>query len=358
MAAPGALVYDFSVLKQRIGMKRAAVTLVLANALASGCKKAELAPAAAPPKTTPQAPAHGPEGMAWIAPGSFFMGTDDPMFVDARPVHSVTLDGFWIDTTEVTNAAFETFVRATNFKTVAEHAPRASDFPQAPPEALVAGSVTFSPPDHHVSLEDPSQWWTYKAGVSWRHPDGPDSQINDRAHHPVVHVAWTDATAFCAWKGKRLPTEAEWEYAARGGLDRKRFAWGDEEKSANKWMANVWQGDFPAQNAAEDGFTRTAPVGSYAPNGYGLHDVAGNVWEWTADLYHPSYYAESPTRNPLGPTQSHDPGEPGVVKRVMRGGSFLCSDLYCVRYVVGARGKGAPDTGASHLGFRCARSAG
>jgi len=295
--------------------------------------------------------------MAWIPPGLFFMGSDDPMYPDAQPVHPVKLKGFWIDTTEVTNLAFQRFVDATGFRTIAEQAPRPEDFPHVPPEALVAGSVAFHPPDHDVMLDDHSQWWTYEAGVNWRHPEGPESSLEGRMDHPVVHVAWTDAQAFCAWANKHLPTEAEWEYGARGGLDRKRFAWGDDPKPGKQWVANVWQGRFPSENKAEDGFVATAPVAHYKANAYGLYDVAGNVWEWTADLYRPDYYAQSPPENPLGPASAHDRQEPGVQKRVMRGGSFLCSDLYCVRYAVGARGKGAPDTGSSHLGFRCAQSA-
>lgn len=326
--------------------------------LATGaCKKSTTSPQAQPAAATSTvAPGPAPKGMVWIPPGSFFMGSDDPMFSDAQPVHPVKLAGFWMDATEVTNADFKAFVEATGFQTIAEQTPRPEDFPQAPPEALVAGSVAFHPPDHDVPLDDPSQWWTYQPGVSWQHPEGPASSIAERLNHPVVHVAWTDAAAFCKWMNKRLPTEAEWEYAARGGLDRKRFAWGDDPKPGNKWVANVWQGRFPSENAAEDGFTATAPVAHYQANAYGLYDVAGNVWEWTADLYHPDYYKQSPAENPLGPTQAHDPQEPGVQKRVMRGGSFLCSDLYCVRYAVGARGKGAPDTGSSHLGFRCVQS--
>lgn len=325
----------------------------------SGCKdlpaptKAEASPDAI---ARAQAPEPSPAGMSWIPPGSFFMGSDDPRYADAQPVHIVKLSGFWMDTTEVTNEAFQRFVAATGHQTIAEQTPRPEDFPDAPPEALVPGSVTFQPPNHDVSLHDPGQWWAYRKGVNWRNPEGAGSSIADRMDHPVVHVAWTDAAAYCAWMKKRLPTEAEWEYAARGGLDRKRFAWGDEPKPGNLWAANVWQGRFPAENRAEDGFVATAPVGHYKPNAFGLFDVTGNVWEWTADLYHAGYYAESPTENPRGPSTSHDPREPGVEKRAMRGGSFLCSDLYCVRYAVGARGKGAPDTGSSHVGFRCAKT--
>lgn len=333
--------------------------LVFASLVASGaCKDSPLNATEAQPSPSAQvkAPGPAPAGMAWIPAGTFFMGSDDPMYPDAQPVHAVKLSGFWMDTTEVTNEAFQRFVAATGHQTIAEQAPRPEDFPGAPPSALVPGSVTFQPPDHDVSLHDPGQWWAYRAGVNWRHPEGPESAIAERMNHPVVHVAWTDAAAYCAWMQKRLPTEAEWEHAARGGLDRKRFAWGDELKPGNLWAANVWQGRFPAENKAEDGFVATAPVAHYKANAFGLFDVAGNVWEWTADLYHAGYYAESPTENPRGPSTSLDPREPGVEKRAMRGGSFLCSDLYCVRYAVGARGKGAPDTGSSHLGFRCAKS--
>jgi formylglycine-generating enzyme required for sulfatase activity len=299
----------------------------------------------------------GPEmEMVWIPRGKYWMGSEDPAFGDARPVHEVEIDGFWMDSTEVTNAQFARFVRATGYVTIAERKPDAKDFPGAAPEMLVPGSIVFSPPAGEVSLQNPLAWWRYVPGASWRHPEGPRSDLRGRDTHPVVHVCWYDAVAYAGWAGKRLPTEAEWEYAARGGLDRKPYVWGDELCPGGQWMANIWQGRFPQENRAEDGFTGTAPVGSFPANGYGLHDMAGNVWEWCSDWYQPDYYKDSPVRNPQGPDSSHDPAEPGIPKRVQRGGSLQCSDQYCVRYRPGGRGKGALDSGASHVGFRCVRS--
>jgi sulfatase modifying factor 1 len=313
----------------------------------------------APPALNPaDPPGPAPEGMVWIPGGEFWMGCDDPQMRDAQPIHRVAVDGFWMDRTEVTNAQFARFVEATGYVTVAEKPPDPRDFPGAPAENLVAGSIVFSPPDHDVPLDDFLAWWRYVPGANWRHPEGPGSTIEGREDHPVVHVCYEDAEAYARWAGKRLPTEAEWEFAARGGLDRKRYVWGDELRPGGRWLVNNWQGPFPRANTAEDGFARTAPVGTFPPNGYGLVDMAGNVWEWCSDWYRPEYYHYSPSRNPAGPESSHDPMEPGVPKRVQRGGSFLCSDLYCTRYLPGARGKGAIDSGQSHVGFRCARSAG
>jgi formylglycine-generating enzyme required for sulfatase activity len=302
-------------------------------------------------------PGPAPEGMVWIPGGTFLMGTEEPMMRDARPIHPVTVDGFWMDRTEVTNAQFAAFVAATGYVTVAEKKPEARDFPGVPAENLVAGSVVFDPPPGIVSLDDAYAWWAYRPGADWRHPEGPDSSIDGRMDHPVVHVCYDDAAAYAKWAGKRLPTEAEWEFAARGGLDRKRYTWGDDLKPEGQWLANVWQGKFPNENTAEDGFTTTAPVGSYPPNGFGLVDMAGNVWEWCSDWYRPEYYRYSPAENPAGPESSQDPNEPGVPKRVQKGGSFLCSDLYCVRYMPGGRGKGQVDSAAQHLGFRCVKDA-
>jgi sulfatase modifying factor 1 len=300
--------------------------------------------------------------MVRIPGGEFWMGCDDASVPDARPFHRVRVSTFWIDRTEVTNAQFARFVRATGYVTVAERKPDPRDFPGAPPGSLVPGSLVFTPPKGQVSLTSVYSWWRYQPGANWRHPEGPGSDLKGREQYPVVHVAWEDAAAYARWAGKRLPTEAEWEFAARGGLDRKRYCWGNELKPGGKWQANIWQGHFPDQNRAEDGFRGTAPVGSFPPNGYGLYDMAGNVWEWCADWYRPDYYGVLAARkqvavNPPGPVSSEDPAEPGIPKRVQRGGSFLCCDQYCSRYIVGARGKGAVDSGTSHVGFRCVRSA-
>jgi len=301
------------------------------------------------------APGPAPEGMVWIPGGELDMGSTEAHYQDAQPIHRVKVRSFWMDRTEVTNARFEAFAKATGYITVAERKPNPADFPGAPPEALVPGSLVFTPPKEDVGTQDHSAWWRYVPGASWRHPEGPGSDLAERASHPVVHIAWDDAVAYARWSGKRLATEAEWELAARGGLAGKKYVWGDEQQVSGKWMANVWQGAFPQENARHDGFLRTAPVGSYTPNGFGLADMAGNVWEWTADWYRADYYAHSPVEDPQGPADSLDPAEPGTPKRVMRGGSFLCSDRYCVRYGPGARAKGAVDTGLAHLGFRCVR---
>jgi formylglycine-generating enzyme required for sulfatase activity len=316
----------------------------------------------------PSGPA--PEGMVWIPGGEFSMGAPDPpdmrdavgmqATTDSRPVHRVYVDGFWMDATEVTNAQFAGFVDDTGYVTVAERTPDARDFPGAPPEHLVAGSVTFSPPDHAVPLTDHFQWWSYVKGANWRHPRGPDSSISGQDTLPVVHVAYEDALAYSAWAGNRLPTEAEWEFAARGGLAGQVYAWGNEFRREGGWMANSHQGHFPDHDTAADGHAGIAPVAQFPPNAYGLYDVGGNVWEWVSDWYRPDYYAELAAaggiaRNPRGPASSFDPAEPGERKRVMRGGSFLCTDQYCSRYMVGTRGKGDIGTGTNHLGFRTVR---
>ena len=301
-----------------------------------------------------------PVGMTWIPGGQFWMGTADEHMADARPWHRVYVNCYWMDKTEVTNEQFARFVKATGYVTVAERKPRAEDYPGALPERLVAGSVVFSPPDHPVELNNHFRWWNYVPGANWRHPEGPKSDIKDRMKHPVVHIAYEDAVAYCIWAGKRLPTEAEFEFASRGGLDRKRYAWGDEFMPGGKHMANTFQGHFPDTNTGEDGYLATAAVGSFPANGYGLFDMAGNVWEWTSDWYRADYYQALAAigeiaMNPKGPADSFDPSEPGVRKRVHRGGSFLCTDQYCARYIAGGRGKGELDTGTNHLGFRCVR---
>jgi formylglycine-generating enzyme len=301
-----------------------------------------------------------PDGMVWIPGGEFSMGSEE--FPDARPVHRVAVDGFWMDVNEVTNVEFDRFVRATGYVTVAERVPRAEDYPGAPPENLVAGSIVFTPPPHEVPLDDHYQWWRYVPGADWRHPEGPASSIADRMNHPVVHVAYEDVLAYAKWANKRLPSEAEWEFAARGGLDGKPYVWGDEFRPHGKFMANTFQGHFPDKNTGEDGFLSTSPVKAFPPNGYGLYGMAGNVWEWVTDWYRPDYYAKlaaagGVAHNPKGPDDSFDPMQPGAAKRVQKGGSFLCTDQYCARYMPGGRGKGEPDTGTNHTGFRCVRDA-
>jgi formylglycine-generating enzyme required for sulfatase activity len=312
-----------------------------------------------------------PDGMVWIPGGEFSMGaTDDAEadaafaghcghLVDARPVHRVAVDGFWMDRTEVTNEQFAAFVRATGYVTVAERTPTAAEFPGAPPENLVAGSIVFDPPAQPVPLDSHFRWWSYVNAASWRHPSGAASDLRGRERYPVVHVAYEDAAAYATWAGKRLPTEAEFEFAARGGLAGKRYAWGDELRPAGRWMANTFQGHFPDHDTGDDGWTGLAPVASFPANAYGLYDVAGNAWEWISDWYRADTYAtlaaHGVARNPRGPDDSLDPDEPRAPKRVQRGGSFLCTPQYCTRYLVGSRGKGEPSSGANHLGFRCVR---
>ena len=318
-----------------------------------------------------QAPGALPEGMVYIPGGEFSMGSLDPteMFCggdkpmdDARPLHRVYLDGFFMDATEVTNEEFSSFVQATGYVTVAERKPTLEEFPGVPQEKLVAGSVVFAPPPRPVPLDDHYQWWAYVAGANWRQPDGPSSNLKGREKSPVVHIAYEDAAAYARWAGKRLPTEAEFEFAARGGLTGKPYAWGDELKPGGKWPANIYQGKFPVKggDAGEDGFKGIAPVAQYRPNGYGLFDVGGNVWEWTSDWYRADYYSTlaeqgGVARNPQGPSTSLDPNEPDQPKRVQRGGSFLCTDEYCTRYMVGTRGKGEVRSASNHVGFRCVK---
>jgi formylglycine-generating enzyme len=300
-------------------------------------------------------------GMTWIPAGTFWMGCEDCGMPDALPVHQVSVDGFWMDITPVTNDQFAAFVQATHYITVAERKPDPKDVPGVPAQFLQPGSLVFTPPSHPVSLEDYSQWWSYVPGANWRHPTGPASDLTGLGQHPVVHIAWEDAQAYAKWAGKRLPTEAEFEFAARGGLDRNRYAWGNQLTVNGKTPANIWQGHFPDSNTAEDGYARTSPVTGFPPNGYGLYDVGGNVWEWCADWYRPDYYRtfttpNVPARDPRGPDASFDPDEPGAQKRVTRGGSFLCSGEYCARYLVGSRGKAEIKSGSSNLGFRLVRS--
>ena len=288
--------------------------------------------------------------MVFIQGGTYWMGRGEAFCTsasccnagkDAVPVHEVEIDGFWMDRNAVTNAQFERFVKETHYVTVAE-----KPMAQLPP-----GSFVFDPPDRVPDFSNHMIWWDFRKGADWRHPQGPASNITDRMDYPVVQVCWDDAVAYAKWAGKRLPTEAEWEYAARGGLDRKRYVWGDEQSPGGKWQANIWQGEFPVRDTGEDGFRGTAPVGSFPPNKYGLNDMSGNVWQWCATGYRPDYYQNSPRKNPQGPDSSFDPGEPGVSKRVQRGGSYLCSDVYCQGYQPGTRGKGEANSAGPHHWF-------
>ena len=311
-------------------------------------------------------PGTPPDGMVWIPGGEFSMGGVNPVGMyeggheqmnDARPVHRVYVDGFYMDATEVTNAEFEKFVKATGYVTVAEKKPTHEEFPDAPLESLVAGSVVFTPPAEKVSLNNYLQWWSYIPGADWKHPLGPGSNINGKENYPVVQVAWEDAEAYAKWAGKRLPTEAEWEFAARGGKAGNLYAWGNQLKPDGKYMANIFEGSFPSDDNGADGFKGVAAVKQFAPNAYGLYDIAGNVWEWCNDWYRSDYYetlaAKGVAKNPNGPKDPYDPAEPNAKKKIQRGGSFLCTDEYCTRYMVGTRGKGEWRSATNHAGFRC-----
>lgn len=311
-------------------------------------------------------PGPSPEGMVWIPGGEFTMGSDwKHAWADERPAHRVRVDGFWIDATEVTNAQFQQFVEATGYVTTAEVAPKLEEImaqvppgtPPPEPEKLVPCSLVFTPPNQPVETDDLTQWWTLVPGANWRHPEGPGSSIEGREDHPVVHVSWDDAMAYARWAGKSLPTEAEWEFAARGGLDGKIFVWGDKPPDEERPQANIWQGRFPDTNTKLDGYDRTSPVKSYPPNDYGLYDMAGNVWEWCLDRYQADVYRQRAQAgkvavNPRGPTESADP------RRSQRGGSFLCHQSYCERYRPSARHGNTPDTGTAHTGFRCVKRPG
>jgi formylglycine-generating enzyme required for sulfatase activity len=299
--------------------------------------------------------------MAWIPGGEFTMGSDATIArADEKPAHRVRVDGFWMDATEVTNAQFRKFVEATGYVTTAEKAPQLQEImaqlppgtPPPPTAMLAPGSLVFVPPSNPGGF-----WWEWRPGANWRQPDGSGSSIAGKDTYPVVQVSWFDATAYAQWAGKRLSTEAEWEDAARGGLEGKTYGWGEESPYRGTPHANIWQGEFPRHDTAADGYAGTSPVGSYAPNGYGLYDMAGNVWEWVQDWYRPDTYAlrgsEGLVVNPQGPESSSDLQETTIPKRVQRGGSYLCDASYCASYRPSARMKVSPDTSLVHTGFRC-----
>ncbi|MEO1130169.1 MAG: formylglycine-generating enzyme family protein [Planctomycetota bacterium] len=326
--------------------------------------------AAVVPATVAQEPNAAPPGMVWIPGGTFDMGSTHPLArPDEQPIHRVTVDGFWISETEITNAQFRAFVEDTGYITTAE---RPVDWEelrtQLPPgtpkpddDVLQPGSLVFTPPNRPVDTRDFMQWWTWTHGANWRHPQGPGSSIEGKDDHPVVHVSWDDAQAYCAWAGARLPTEAEWEFAARGGRSGAHYPWGDELTPDGAHMCNIWQGRFPDSNTVEDGFETTAPVRSFLPNDYGLFEMAGNVWEWCSDNFDPQTYArrhvahpDGAVMNPQGPDRARDPRNPlSKHSRVQKGGSFLCHESYCSSYRVAAKMATPPDTGMNHLGFRC-----
>ena len=320
-----------------------------------------------------------PPGMVLLPGGTFWMGSEgEEAFPNERPVHRVRVDAFFMDKHPVSNAEFAAFVEATGYRTVAE---RPLDWeemrkqvppgtPRPPPEALAPGSLVFRPTPGPVDLRRMDLWWHWVPGASWRHPEGPGSGIEDRMDHPVVHVAWEDAFAYAEWAGKRLPTEAEWEFAARGGLEGARFAWGNDARPDGNIMLNRWHGDFPYRNTKEDGFAGTSPVGSFPANGYGLFDMGGNVWNWCQDVYHGAAFeeragCEQGCVNPAGPEPGASekplagdpspPPVPGATRRVTKGGSFLCHPDYCESYRPAARRGTTPDTATSHTGFRCVR---
>ncbi len=316
--------------------------------------------------TSTEAGAGDHKGMVWIKGGEFMMGADNKQAsADEYPKHKVIVSGFWMDATEVTNAQFAAFVNATGYITTAEKdvdwnelkKQTAPGTPKPADSVLKAASLVFKPTTSEVDLQDFAQWWEWKRGADWKHPEGPKSNIKGKDNYPVVQVSWDDAMAYCKWAGKRLPTEAEWEYASRGGLENNIYSWGNEPVESGKPHCNSWQGKFPFKNDVRDGYYYSSPVGSFAPNGYGLYDIAGNVWEWCSDLYKNDYYREinfpQGITNPKGPNKSFDPEEPYSSKRVTRGGSFLCNDSYCSGYRCARRMKSSPDTGLEHLGFRC-----
>jgi len=333
-----------------IGMVFASVYLSLSTL---GCSAESSVPAA-------------PSGTVWVAGGEFTMGSDGPLALSReKPPHRVKVDGFFMDLTPVTNAQFQAFVDATGYVTTAEKPANLTEimkqFPPGTPEPdlemLAPASVVFTPPLGEVPLDNHFQWWSYVKGADWRHPGGCDTSIEGKDDHPVVQISWYDAAAYAEWAGKRLPTEAEWEFAARGGLDGKVNVWGDEPVMDHTRRANTWQGTFPNQDSKDDGYSGTSPVRAFAPNGYGLYDMAGNVWEWCSDNYRADTFAlragDGLVVNPTGPHTSFDHREKYAEKRVQKGGSYLCNDSYCSGYRPSAREPGSPDTGTGHTGFRC-----
>jgi formylglycine-generating enzyme len=301
--------------------------------------------------------------MAWIPGGTFLMGSNLELYPEEGPPHSVTVDGFWMDEHPVTVGDFRRFVRATGYRTVAERPLDPAYYPNADPALLVSGSMVFHKVRGPVDLRDMRNWWSYVPGASWRHPEGPRSNVSKRERHPVVHVAWEDVQNYAAWAGKDIPTEAEWEFAARGGLEGATFVWGNEERPRGRVMANHWQGEFPRLNLKTDGYEGTSPVGSFPPNSYGLYDMAGNVWEWTSDFY-TARHPDAPThaccvpRNPRvespdGSYERSDPGGAHIPRRVIKGGSHLCAPNYCLRYRPAARQPQMFETSMAHIGFRC-----
>ncbi|HET9446015.1 MAG TPA: formylglycine-generating enzyme family protein [Steroidobacteraceae bacterium] len=296
--------------------------------------------------------------MRWIPGGTFLMGSDNH-YPEEAPAHKVRVDGFWMDEHTVTNSDFQKFIEATGYVTHVERPVNAADYPGAQPEMLKPASVVFEPPRGRVDMRNAYNWWTYVAGADWRHPRGPRTSLKGIWDHPVVHVGFEDAEAYARWSGKELPTEAEWEFAARGGLEGAEFVWGDQLTPGGRILANTWQGDFPHQNLLSDGYAWTSPVGAYPPNGYGLYDMAGNVWQWTTDWYQEHKSIEGGccgTHNPRGGIMenSHDPRQPklAIPRKVIKGGSYLCAPNYCRRYRPAARMAQPIDTATCHLGFR------
>lgn len=348
-----------NILNVAASFKKKGVWFFLLICLGAGCKNADISNALAVDSLN--------SNMALIPGGSFYMGGDnDQADKDEFPKHQVTVDSFYMDITEVTNAEFAAFVKATGYITTAERKPVWEEMkktlplgtPKPADSLLVAASLVFTQTTGPVDLNDYNQWWSWVEGTNWKHPQGPGSNINGKENFPVVQVSWEDAMAYCKWAGKRLPTEAEWEYAARGGKVNQIYPWGNQPVNQGMPKANSWEGNFPYYNEQKDGFLKYAPVKSFICNGYGLFDMAGNVWEWCSDWYHADYYntlASKNTVNPKGPEQSFDPQEPYTPKRVLRGGSFLCNDDYCSGYRVARRMKSSPDTGLEHTGFRCVK---